>query len=331
MKTYILRSVFFLLYLTAIANITQAQKIVPHDTTYFKSFPHSLTVRIYGIHKYGEFIIPSSDNTQDIKYVPNTKFSVGAGFTYNNFTLNGALGFGFINKDNQKGETKSFNFQAHAYPNKWTVDLLASFHKGEYILSKGFDATDANSYYTRADVKSDLAGIAAYHISNSTKFSYRAAMVQNEWQTKSAGTLLLGGQAYYAALRGDSSLVPFASANSFKQTGIDKINVITFGPGIGYAYTLVAAQHVYIMGSLIGNVDVNITKEYIGSASQNKVSVEPAAIYKAAIGYNSASWGIDGIWAGNAILFKGASYSKPYFLPTGLFSVAINKKIFLKK
>ncbi|HEY2725979.1 MAG TPA: DUF4421 family protein, partial [Parafilimonas sp.] len=203
--------------------------------------------------------------------------------------------------------------------------------KGEYILPKGFDALDANSYYARADVKSNLAGLAAYHISNAEKFSYRAAMVQNEWQQKSAGTLLLGGQAYYASIKGDSSLVPPLNANSFKQTGIDKISVITVGPGIGYAYTLVAAKHVYIMASLIGNVDVNFANEYIGSASNGKVSVEPAAIYKAAVGYNSASWGVVGVWAGNAILFKGASYSKAYFLPTGLFSVAINKKIFLKR
>ena len=324
-------SAIFLLIFMVIFNTMQAQKMDMHDTAYFESFPHTLTARVYGIHKYGQFNIPSNDNSQHLKYTPNTNFSAGIGFTYNNFTLNAALGFGFLNKDDDKGKTKSFNLQAHAYPHGWSVDLIASLHKGEYLLPKGFNAISSSSYYYRPDVKSDLIGVAAYHIANASKFSYRAAMVQNEWQKKSAGSLLFGGQAYYVSLHGDSSLIPTASAASFNQNGMNKINVITFGPGVGYAYTLVAAQHLYIMASLIGNAEVNITKEYTAATSANKVSIEPAAVYKAAVGYNSATWGVVGIWAGNALLFKGDASSKPYFFPTGLFSIAINKKIFLKK
>lgn len=330
-KNCLQAAALLLLFTTLFNSKTGAQKTPVNDSNYFEVFPNTLVVRLYGIHKYSQLTIPSDNNSPDLKYTANTKYSVGAGFTYKNFTLNGALGFGFLNHDDDKGKTKSFNLQINAFPNKYSVTLFAAFHDGEHLEPKGAGALFTNSYYYRPDVKSNFIGLSAYRIANASRFSYRAAFTQNEWQKKSAGSLLYGGQAFYSSIKGDSNLVPSSNAGSFKQAGIDKISNISIGPGIGYAYTLVAAQHFYIMASFIGSATLNFSKEYEDGASKSKVSVLPAGIYKAAIGYNSRSWGVAGIWAGAAILFKGDASSKSYFMPAGLFSVAVSKKIYLKK
>ncbi len=95
------------------------------------------------------------------------------------------------------------------------------------------------NYYLRPDIKRDVIGISAFRVANANKFSYRAAITQNEWQTKSAGSLLYGGEIYYGQVKGDSAIVHNKVSNNFEQAGLNKINFISVGPGIGYAYTLV--------------------------------------------------------------------------------------------
>jgi hypothetical protein len=56
---------------------------------------------------------------------------------------------------------------------------------------------------------------------NPQRFSFNAAMTQNEWQKKSAGSFMIGGLVYYGQIKGDSSLVPKQVENSFpKAAGI---------------------------------------------------------------------------------------------------------------
>ena len=78
---------------------------------------------------------------------------MGIGATYNNLTLNVGYGFGFLNNGEKKGKTKSFDLQAHLFPYKWALDVLAIRHKGVYS-EQGSYVTDApeNSYY-RPDIQ----------------------------------------------------------------------------------------------------------------------------------------------------------------------------------
>ena len=116
---------------------------------------------------------------------------------------------------------------------------------GMYIDPKGYGSADPNYYYFRKDIKERLLGLAAYKVPNKEKFSYRAAIVQNEWQKKSAGSFLYGGEAYYGSIQGDSSLVPAKIQAGFPQAGMTKMRYFSFGPGAGYAYTFeIGRAHV---------------------------------------------------------------------------------------
>ena len=307
-----------------------AQKVTPHDTGYYVTYPHTVMARIYLSKKYAPFTLPSSGIVKDLEYRANTKLNLGIGATYNNYTLNIAYGFGFLNNNNaDKGKTKGLDLDFHLFPNKLTVDLLGVFHKGYYLVPKGYAAANANSYYYRPDVKLTLVGVAAYRVPNAEKFSYRAAFVQNEWQKRSAGSVLFGGQVHYVSFGGDSALVPKQIQSGYAQAGIKKISFFSIGPGIGYVYTLVIDKHFYITTSLIGNLNLNFSTED-GTTQNKKISLKPAAIYKGAAGYNSNTWSLVGSLAGNALLVRGASSSKDYFLPTGNFRLTVAKKIMRK-
>jgi len=87
-----------------------------------------------------------------------------------------------------------------------------------------------------------------------------AAMTQNEWQKKSAGSLLVGGLVFYGQIKGDSSMIPKQVESSFpKASGIDNVNVFGVGIGGGYAYTLVIAKHFFLTGSAIVNLNANFS------------------------------------------------------------------------
>ena len=182
-KTSIISScIFIIVCFAALLNPynANAQKASPHDSSYYTDYPGSLTTRIYFSQKYAPFIIPASGNKTDIQYTPNTQLNMGIGATYNNFSLNLSYGFGFLNNDDEKGKTKGLDIQLHLYPHKWAIDALGIFHKGNYLYPIGYATHNSASYYYRPDVKINLIGLAAYRVPNAEKFSYRAAMIQNE-------------------------------------------------------------------------------------------------------------------------------------------------------
>lgn len=333
MKKKYLKAFILCLPILISCSLFAQKKADTHDTSYYKTFLHSLTPRFYFSKKYADLTFQSADGSKDLQYRANTKINMGVGATYNNFSLNVAFGFGFLNNNNKdRGKSKSLDLQLHLYPTGWAADVLAMHYKGVYAYPKGYASYNSNIYYYRPDIKLNLFGITAYRVANANRFSYRAAMIQNEWQKKSAGSLLYGGGIYYSGLQGDTaSIIPSKVSGSFSQAGVDNFHFISVGPGVGYAYTVVAAQHLFLMGSLIANANVNFSTDEINSTKSNKVSFEPAAVFKAAAGYNGNVWDISVNCASNAFLVKEAAVAKANFLSTGNFRLIIAKKIMLKK
>jgi len=316
-----------------IPSLIKAQEPLDHDTTYFVTYPHMLVGRFYFSKKYTSFTLPAANGEQDIQYKPNTLLTMGIGATYNNLTLNLGYGFGFLNNGNDdKGKTKSIDLQVHFFPHKWALDLLAIKHKGVYIEQKGYATDNPDGYYYRPDVKQLFLGFSGYRVMNPERFSYNAAFTQNEWQKKSAGSLLLGGLVYYGQIKGDSSLIPGKIENTFPDaTGINKINFFSVGLGAGYAYTLVMAKHFYITGSLIGNAHANFSTVENADDKKSRTMINPSLIYKASAGYNSDTWDISVNWAATDLWVKGNYFFDDFIVPIGNYRIIFSKKIALKK
>jgi hypothetical protein len=333
MKKLLSAFVLFIAFssLVIIPSAANGQKPYEPDTSYYEVYWNKLTTRLYLAQKYLKFTIPSPGTPDDIEYKANTNLNMGVGVTWHNFSLNLFYGFSFLNKDDEKGITKGLDLQVHLYPRKWAIDVLAAFPKSYYLFPKGYAAANSNSYYVRPDIKLTALGLSAYRVPNKKQFSYRAAITQNEWQKKSAGSILYGGEMYYGTLKGDSALVPKSLQNSFPQAGITNIRFISFGPGIGYAYTLVIAKHFFITASAVGNLDVNFTSEDGAGAKRNKVGINPSVVHKAAVGYNSSSWNVSANWAGSAWWMKSDVTAKDYYLPAGAVRLVLATKFPVKK
>lgn len=298
-----------------------------HDSNYYEMLPNKVTGRFYVGQKSAHVFIPSNNGSKDINYEANHKVNVGFGVTHHNYSLNVGYGLSAINTNTKlKGKTKGFDFQFHLYPHKWAVDLMLVMPKGMYIDPKGYGNGNPSAYYFRSDIKERLLGVAAYKVPNKEKFSYRAAIVQNEWQKKSAGSVLYGGELYYGSLQGDSALVPSKIQAGFPQAGMTKMRYFSVGPGVGYAFTLVANKHFYFMASLIGNIKLNMVTESFPSGDIKNTSIAPSAILKTGIGYNSDNWSIGGSLTGNGLWIKGKSSTNNYYLPSGMFRVQVAKK-----
>lgn len=312
------KSIPALLVCFAISFALNAQKgKVQNDTSYYVTFPNKLNIRTFLSQKYIHVNIPSSGNVSDLEYKANPKLNLGVGFTYRGVTLNLFNGFGFLNKkDEPKGKTKGLDLQVHLYPRKWAIDLLFESPKGFYIDQKGAAGAGANSYYYRGDIKSNLYGVSAYRVPNKEKFSYRAAISQTEWQKRSAGSFLYGGNIFHGFLQGDSALIPALFANNYPQKGVKKTSYTSIGPGAGYAHTFVVDQHFYFTGSAVFNANINFVKEE-GTTSDTKTSLNFSDVFKAAIGYNSATWNFSANWLGTGLWIKGPSTNENYFFPSG--------------
>lgn len=166
----------------------QTQKI-KYDSNYIVTYPEKFGIRILATQKYASLNMRSVADGDDIDYHANRKFTLGLGGTYKTVSLNVAAGVGYLTNDD-KGKTKGLDIRIHFLPYKWQVDLLAGFHKGNYLSPKGYLSGSPDGYYYRPDVEMNLIGVGAYRVANPRRYSPAAALTQIFLQSKSAGSFM---------------------------------------------------------------------------------------------------------------------------------------------
>lgn len=253
---------------------------------------------------------------------------MGVGATYGIATLNVGIPMRFlVPHEKEKGRTRSLDLQTHVYARRWVGDIYGQFYKGYYLRPKGKAAPPDQSYYIRPDLKVQVIGGALYRLFNFREFSYRAAFLQNEWQKKSAGSFLLGGEVYYGTIRGDSALVPSEYAAIFPQQDVRKSRFWEIGPGAGYAYTWVFRQHFFATGSATVNGDLSFIKEFEDDgSSRTRITVSPNLIFRAVLGYNSNNWSANLSWVGNRVSVSSATADYKYIVSTGNYRLTVARR-----
>lgn len=304
--------------LIAVLGKAQKKDELP-DTRYYFSYDTTVTGRVYLSQKYVSMVLSGGDSTPPLRYRPNSQLSLGVGATYGWLTINGAFAMGFLNPgDAGKDKTKTIDLQAHLYGQKMTVDLFGQYYKGFYLFPKGTaTGNTGKNWYTRPDISLLQLGISAYYIFNWKKFSNRAAFLQNEWQTRPAGSFLLGGEIYYGQAKADSAFVPSVLSASYKNAStITQMQYGDVAVGAGYAYTLVLHRHWFATASLTGSLSFDLLKEWEQDGkTSNNFSFRPNYAYKAGIGYNSRRFTTSLSWVNNSITTNG-NFGK-YRMETG--------------
>ncbi|HMR90763.1 MAG TPA: DUF4421 domain-containing protein [Chitinophagaceae bacterium] len=307
--------------LAAFVSATFYAEAQVHDSSYYQVYPNLITGRFYFSHKYTNLQPGTPSGAERFLYNPNTSRNLGIGATYRAITLN--LGAGVFN-DKERGKTKSLDLQSHIYTRQWVADLFGQFYKGYYLTPKKLVPPVEGNYYIRPDIKVSLLGAAVHRLFNPEKFSYRAAFLQNEWQKKSAGTLLAGAEVYYGVVHSDSALVPSAIVAGYPHGDVVKVRFLEIGPGAGYAYTAVHRRHFFLTGSLTLNADLSFVKEWKENDLATRTTISPNLIVRAVTGYNSDNWSANISWVANRLSASG--HYAAYKLRTGNYRITIAKR-----
>ena len=249
---------FVILFLLWGANSLIAQT----DTTYIGKFDQEFAAKISMKQKLASLSHENNSNL-NLEYMANNPFAIGAGLSWDGMGISVSQAINYT--DRKKGKTKSFDFQYHYYGKKVTFDLFVQNYKGFFLENR------KENYTLFPDMKFNRYGVFGQYVFNGNKFSYRAAFDQSEIQLRSAGSLLLGGGAYYTKIN-------YEDAISFNEM------MYQIGPSIGYAYTYIISKNYFVTGSLTPGLNLSFKN------LSSKIDINPTLHFKLASGYNADKW-----------------------------------------
>ncbi|MDQ6471151.1 DUF4421 family protein [Flavobacterium sp. LHD-80] len=215
---------------------------------YFKSYNDKITASVYYLDTSNSFQI-TSDNQDPKIYldlIPNRKEQIG--FSLNYKIIDITIGFApkFLGGNKGDSHSKNFNFNTRFYYKKWMQSFTFINQKGFYISDDNFTAQMPNMRSTK------IGGSTSYVFNN--KFSFKALVNQNEWQTKSSGSFIPNFSFYYTNIDLNTP-----------DTSPGDIYVFTLTPS--YFYNFVISDRVLIgagigLGAGINDVDGDTSALY---------------------------------------------------------------------
>lgn len=330
-RTFLLATAYLLYYFSAKAQAFSANaQVAPkpdHDTTYYHSYKGSIITRVFLSRNYNQFELKPPGDLPGMSYHANRSLNIGVGFTYRFISVSISKGLNFLQSNTKKGKTNSFDLQTHLYYRRWTIDALAAFYKGYYLNPRGLAAPEGQPYYVRPDIAMRTVGVSAYRVLNDKRFSYGAGLAQNAAQLKSAGSFLLGGQAFYMAINGDSALAPYKADTLYNQENIHKLHVFEIGPGAGYAYTFVFEKHYFLLASVNANINLRMSREIGNGISSDKIGLSPSTIIRLGAGYNTSRSGVSLVWFNSSASAEGKTSGYHYSMDMGSYRLVYVRRI----
>lgn len=295
-------SIFFLL-INGISygflNKVQAQE----DTTYYINYKKLLTTRTYVSRKYTSLFIRDINDQSRIVLQPTSTLNLGIGATYNDFTLNLAYGFEFMNANRNQVDTRYLDLQAHIYPKNWVIDLFGQFYDGFYLQSYTGPLPDIPPNLAFPNLEVRKFGTNVQYLFNGEKLSLKAAFLQSAWQKKSAGSFVTGFEFYFGNAKDDENIL-----SEFIPDPIEfkKMNFVEFGPNVGYVHTFVFAKHFFITGMVSGNIGLGNTTISSDTEKEGKWGVNSNYFLRGFVGYNGPIWSINANYVHNNVRIKDA-------------------------
>jgi hypothetical protein len=308
-----------------------------NDSSYINDHTRDITFRLYGSQKYTYYDVVDSKLKKEILYRPNNNFNVGIGANYKFLGIN--LGFSLpdVNKDNDRfGHTKYLDLQTHIYLRKLVIDLYWQRYKGYFLADQGGplgNVLEDKPRLIRPDLSTRNYGASILYIFNDQRFSYRAAYLQNEYQKKSAGSLLVGAEIFSTRINADSSIIPsnVQSPDFFEGQHFYRSGILSIAANAGYAYTLVYKKHLFITLSLSGGVGVNVTRLYMNDSIPKAGGWQLNNTVRASIGYNSSRY-FAGFHYMNVVTRSETPIKETYqTFGTGNFRISLVRRFKLRK
>jgi hypothetical protein len=241
------------------AQVFDATMEVKYDTSYITAYKDELTTRFFLSRKQNYYNLSDRLLRPWINYRTNDNLLVGIGYTYSFLTLNLAVKMPFINADDDLyGKSKYYDLQCHTILGSFIVDLYLQWNKGYYIanpedLFPGYAGGPIKP--VRGDLRTNIVGLNLQYLFNSSRFSYKASFLQNEFQKKSAGSPIVGIEAYWMLGMSDSAMVgsDVPASGFVRDQPFNQADIVNAGINGGYAYTLVWKERIHLsMSTVIG-------------------------------------------------------------------------------
>ena len=223
------------------------------DTNYIEVYKDELTTRLYISRKQNAYSLSESLFQSWMKYKTNDNILIGLGYTYSFLTINLGVKLPFVNEDDELyGKSKYIDLQTNFLFRSYIVDLYLQWNSGYYLSNP--DAV----YYSwnnnedimpqRGDMRTNIVGLNVQRLFNSERYSYKASFWQNEFQKRSAGSPIVGAEAYWMLGMTDSLMVESAipSSGYMDDELFNQNDMVNVGLNGGYAYTFVWAEKLYL-------------------------------------------------------------------------------------
>ena len=270
--------------------------MVKYDTDYVRVYKDELTTRVYLSRKQNGYNLSEALASPWLKYKTNDNLLLGVGYTYTFLTINLAVKMPFINQDDGiYGKSKYLDLTAHGIFRSFIVDLYLQWNSGYYIsnpekILPGWN-TDLE-YPQRGDMRTNIVGLNVQYLLNSSRYSYKAAFVQNEFQKRSAGSPIFGIEAYWMLGMTDSAMLdPKIPQSGFLGNAtFNQVDIANLGINGGYAYTFVWKEKLCLslsatVGPSIGNNQVHYSNNSATSFSSLTFGLTSSS--RVSFGYNS--------------------------------------------
>lgn len=288
LEGYLLVALCFISPSETFAQLTNLFRKDSIETDFYVLNDSLVNTRLYMSQKLTSPTIIGKDPEQKVDYKANGNTNLGVGATYGWLTLNIGIRFGFLNDDDEeKGKTRFLDLHTQAIGRPYCVDLYGQFYKGNYLKPPDGSVPAGGKYVQRPDIYTQQIGASMYYFPNWRRFSYAAAVNQRDWQQKSAGSAIFGGEFFTGKIRGDSNMIPLDQLADFPQGKVDKITFFEVGVGMGYAHTLVIKKHFFISASGIISLSGGIQKQFDEGQSTNTGYLRPNYLIRPSVGFNS--------------------------------------------
>jgi len=257
-----------------------------YDTAYIHDVPKNWEIFVYSQYKNNSFDWSDHTEKQTIFFDPLTNTSIGAGGSYQNFSL--SYGFAVSTNQSDSSDASGIDFITSLYVGQHIFDFGFRYYRGYYV--SGYDSlSDQLLNIYRDDIATANLFVNYLYNFNYERFSLNASFIGSQIQRKSAGAPLAGLLFNYNDLHANTSIVPpqFDSIHH-ELLPVSEANIWTFGVLAGYAYTFVLPLHFYLTLSIIPGYALNFgeakTDEYfrIGAPATGSFKL----ISKNAFGYS---------------------------------------------
>ena len=269
---------------------------IKYDTNYIKVYRDELTTRLYLSRKQNGYTLSNRLLDPWIRYRTNDNLILGLGYSYSFLTINLGVKMPFINQDDDLyGKSRYIDLDTKFTFRDFIVDMYLQWNRGYYISNPEdlYASWDSGPVMPqRGDMRTHIIGLNVQYLFNSSRFSYKAAFWQNEFQKRSAGSAIAGAEAYYVLGMTDSAMVePGISASGLLDNQpFNQIDMANVGLNGGYAYTFVWKEKLFLsLTSLFGiSGAVNQVHYSLDSYTLNHgFTVGVSNTTRISLGYNS--------------------------------------------